>query len=666
MTQTTPIHSADDSAHDSAHSAGAESTSPRAARSVADVSELKRRVLRAARGEELVDALSVLRTKEQLEAFQASCGRLERGKLVVAVLGQQGIGKSSLVNAIVGRRVLPINEFETTNVPCRVLGVDAEGERAEVEFADGRVERGPASSAFIGQFSDEQHNPKNERAVRELRVFLDCALLEHGVELVDLPGVGSLTEHTEKATYEFLSQISVGIFVVSSSPTLRAGEARFLSAIYRYVRRFIFVQNPWSEDEPSDIADGLEDNRRKLEEIARRHGVSEIELLSVDVHTGLEGATNERPDLVESSGLAELRRSLGTQLAEGAAMTLLKTEAACLGGHAGAATRSAQVKLAHLQATSADAAQRHQQARADKEAELREIEQSWQTRKAEFSTEVAGLLEANGQRIRAGLAATREAVVPLIQARKLSGEAIGEALNERISLCLEQAADALQDDCAERVQGLLDTAEELAARAHFSAGPEPQGGRGFDTEGAESWESAGGWAAGLGKFGLGVFGAEAVFVTGAAWLAGEALTAGALVVPVVGAAIALVILGVGLWARSAARDKAVRKILAQVDKLLARVSEQAPQQIERAMRQHTQKLLREMSEALAAELEGQRELMRGISSDYELNEQERTAQAARMQRHGEVLGAFLETLGLVLGSAAQAPRDGAAAAGGAR
>jgi hypothetical protein len=66
-----------------------------------------------------------------------AAGRLRTLRLEVAVVGEFKRGKSSLINALVGREVLPVGVLPLTSVPT-VLERGEEGQ--VVEFADGRQE----------------------------------------------------------------------------------------------------------------------------------------------------------------------------------------------------------------------------------------------------------------------------------------------------------------------------------------------------------------------------------------------------------------------------------------------------------------------------------------------------------------------------------------------
>jgi predicted GTPase len=83
----------------------------------------------------LAEAAGLLDMAEVADQATEAAGRLLAQRLEVAVVGEFKRGKSSLINALVGREVLPVGALPLTAVPT-VLERGEEG--LVVEFADGR------------------------------------------------------------------------------------------------------------------------------------------------------------------------------------------------------------------------------------------------------------------------------------------------------------------------------------------------------------------------------------------------------------------------------------------------------------------------------------------------------------------------------------------------
>ena len=87
--------------------------------------------------------------------------RLDAARLRVLVVGEAKRGKSTLVNALLGRDVLPSGVTPLTAVTTTVRYGD--DERAEVRFLDGHDEKHPL--AVLLDLVTERGNPGNRRRI---------------------------------------------------------------------------------------------------------------------------------------------------------------------------------------------------------------------------------------------------------------------------------------------------------------------------------------------------------------------------------------------------------------------------------------------------------------------------------------------------------------------
>jgi len=98
-------------------------------------------------------------------ALSAVLGKLSENRLNLAVLGEFKRGKSTLINALLGRPLLPMAVVPLTSV----ITVVEYGEalRVEARFKDGRKETIPLET--IPAYVTERENPKNEKGVEQVR-----------------------------------------------------------------------------------------------------------------------------------------------------------------------------------------------------------------------------------------------------------------------------------------------------------------------------------------------------------------------------------------------------------------------------------------------------------------------------------------------------------------
>jgi GTP-binding protein EngB required for normal cell division len=167
-----------------------------------------------------------------------AAGRLRTLRLEVAVVGEFKRGKSSLINALVGREVLPVGVLPLTSVPT----VLERGEKGlVVEFADGRQEHHQLDR--LAGFVTEEANPGNRLGAVRVTARLHTPLLDAGVRLVDTPGVGSVHDHNTAATDAYLPNLDAAVLVTSADPPISRAERAFLERVLVHAVRLFVVLN---------------------------------------------------------------------------------------------------------------------------------------------------------------------------------------------------------------------------------------------------------------------------------------------------------------------------------------------------------------------------------------------------------------------------------------
>ena len=169
----------------------------------------------------MLDVLDDLATKDDRERVAELRQRVDARSLRVLVAGEAKRGKSTLVNQMIGRDVLPTGVTPVTAVVTTVRRAETD-EHIVVTFQDGSVAR--HDLAELGDFVSERGNPLNERGVRTVEVLVRSDLLDRfDVELVDTLGTGSVFEHNTVAAEEALASLDAAIIVVTAAD--RGGRA---------------------------------------------------------------------------------------------------------------------------------------------------------------------------------------------------------------------------------------------------------------------------------------------------------------------------------------------------------------------------------------------------------------------------------------------------------
>jgi ribosome biogenesis GTPase A len=202
-------------------------------------------------------ALGNERDREQLAALR---DRLAAARLRVLVAGEAKRGKSTLINALLGRPVLPSGVTPLTAVATTVRYGEDPG--AEVRFGDGHEEKYPL--AALDDLVTERGNPRNRRGIAAVTAFVDAPVLAGGVELVDTPGTGSVYQWDTDAAHQALETMDAAVLVLTADPPVSASERELLAKVGDLSVRTFAVLNKADHLDAADLAEAAEFTRRVL------------------------------------------------------------------------------------------------------------------------------------------------------------------------------------------------------------------------------------------------------------------------------------------------------------------------------------------------------------------------------------------------------------------
>jgi len=211
---------------------------------------------------EALQALAGLGDDRDREQIAALRDRLAAARLRVLVAGEAKRGKSTLVNALLGRPVLPSGVTPLTAVATTVrYGEDL---HAEVRFADGHEDKQPL--AALGDLVTERGNPHNRRGIAAVTAFVDAPLLAGGVELVDTPGTGSVFTWDTEAAHQALETADAAVFVLTADPPVSASERDLLARVGELSVTTFAVLNKADHLDAAGLAEAADFTRRVLVE----------------------------------------------------------------------------------------------------------------------------------------------------------------------------------------------------------------------------------------------------------------------------------------------------------------------------------------------------------------------------------------------------------------
>uniref|UniRef100_A0A7C4LK29 Dynamin N-terminal domain-containing protein n=1 Tax=Schlesneria paludicola TaxID=360056 RepID=A0A7C4LK29_9PLAN len=214
--------------------------------------------------ERLLSTLGPRANANIAQTVQEAVDVLRQQRFYLAVLGKAKRGKSTLINALLGRKddlIAPVDKLPVSSAISRFRYADRE--QAVVVFRDGR--RQPIGFERIREFVTEDHNRENVKAVDVVEIEGPFPGLQAGLELVDTPGAGSIHEHHDALLHAFIPQADAVIFLVTARMPLDQDELELLQKVKEAdTPKMFFAINRVDECGEQDIQDAIAHNTALL------------------------------------------------------------------------------------------------------------------------------------------------------------------------------------------------------------------------------------------------------------------------------------------------------------------------------------------------------------------------------------------------------------------
>ena len=255
-------------------------------------------------GETKADALSALREVVELADSAGArtlaralrddrIPRLEDERFHLVVLGEFNHGKTTFVNALLGKPVLPTGVTPTTAVIHRI-------EHGDVPTATATVGDGSSKPVPIDELGQYEVDGKAlAESVQHLTVHYPAPMLAEGVVLVDTPGVNDLNDARAEITYGYIPRSDAILFLLDAGQILKESERAFIAGKLLTASRdkVYFVVNKMdllSDEEREEALAYARMNLAKLVEDPKVYGISAEQALEGDRATsGIETLVGE-------------------------------------------------------------------------------------------------------------------------------------------------------------------------------------------------------------------------------------------------------------------------------------------------------------------------------------------------------------------------------------
>ena len=188
-----------------------------------------------ARIQEICDQFHIVSLNRQIEACK---NLLRQDRLIdVAILGQFKAGKSSFLNSLIGKPILPVGVIPVTTTITRLQY--GKRERAIIRHFDGREIE--ADIAAIGEFTSEAQNPANQKNIEVADLELPSLEKYAGLRLVDTPGLGSIFKSHIETSENWLPEVGTALLAISSDRPLAENDLQLIRELRRHTPKIVLL-----------------------------------------------------------------------------------------------------------------------------------------------------------------------------------------------------------------------------------------------------------------------------------------------------------------------------------------------------------------------------------------------------------------------------------------
>ncbi len=237
--------------------------------------------------------------------------RVAERRFFVACLGQFKRGKSSVLNALIGEKLLPVGVVPVTAIVTIVRHGTTSCAKVRIG-SDAWIE---IATEELASYVSEAENPGNRKNVTGVEVFRPSPLLASGLCLVDTPGLGSVFASNTEATRSFVPQIDAAFVVIGADPPLSGEELELATEVAAQTERIVFALNKADRMSAEDL---VEAKRFTLDVLRERVG-RDIPLFEVSAREKLDTGLPTREWAALETYLRDLAAHAGAGLVRTAA-----------------------------------------------------------------------------------------------------------------------------------------------------------------------------------------------------------------------------------------------------------------------------------------------------------------------------------------------------------
>ncbi len=278
------------------------------------------------------EVCEVLPLETHAKTLRENREKMQNRVFSVGIMGEFKRGKSTVINALLGKKIVPADVLPCTATP-NYIRWDAVP-HAQVKYMDGTLQDVPVDelSQYITKITEEYG--ETAATVDSSYVYYPCDFCQNGVEIVDTPGMND-DERMTAISEQIIPSLDAIIMVVVPGSPFSQSEADFVrnKVMTSDLGRIIFVVNKIDTVDEDDQARLLDSIRAKIEhsvldKIESMYGkdsreyedardkIGGIRLYGISALNALKGKMKNDEEMVRKSGFLSFEEALARLLTE--------------------------------------------------------------------------------------------------------------------------------------------------------------------------------------------------------------------------------------------------------------------------------------------------------------------------------------------------------------
>ena len=198
--------------------------------------------------------------RQEADKLLELCNKEREGQLVVAMCGHFSAGKSTVINQMCGKRLLPSSPIPTS---ANVVSIQYGARRAEIVYRDHDNEK--AQQIPLEQLEQVCRDGEN---IEKVHIYDDIQWLSKGAMLLDTPGVDSVDELHREATEAALHMADIVCYVTDYNHVLSEINFTFAKQVADAGKPLIWIVNQIDKHRETELRfeQYREDVRKSLQD----------------------------------------------------------------------------------------------------------------------------------------------------------------------------------------------------------------------------------------------------------------------------------------------------------------------------------------------------------------------------------------------------------------